>query len=72
MSDPKPYFNRILNSGRQTIVGLETPIPVHLTYQTAFAEPRGRTQFRRDVYGRDMRIFAALQKAGVSLRAVRS
>ncbi|MEL6169477.1 MAG: L,D-transpeptidase family protein [Pseudomonadota bacterium] len=70
MSDPEPYFQSILRSGRQTIVELETPVPVHLVYRTAFTEPKGRIQFRRDVYGRDALIFRALQNAGVSLRAV--
>ncbi len=72
MRDPEPYFQRILRSGQQTIVELEKKVPVHLEYRTAFTEPKGRTQFRRDVYGRDAKILRALQEAGVSLRAVRS
>jgi L,D-transpeptidase YcbB len=30
-----------------------TPIPVNLTYQTAFVDDAGKLQFRKDVYGRD-------------------
>ncbi len=30
-----------------------TPIPVHLTYQTAFVDDGGKLQVRKDVYGRD-------------------
>ncbi|OAF08406.1 peptidoglycan-binding protein [Bradyrhizobium centrolobii] len=30
-----------------------TPIPVNITYQTAFVDDGGKLQFRRDVYGRD-------------------
>lgn len=29
------------------------PIPVNITYQTAFVDDGGKLQFRRDVYGRD-------------------
>ena len=32
-----------------------TPIPVHLTYQTAFVDDAGKLQFRHDVYGLDSR-----------------
>ena len=71
MRDPEPYFQRILNSREQTIVPLEEEIPVHLDYRTAFTEPKKRLQHRRDVYGRDARIWAAMQNAGVALRAVR-
>ncbi|HEV7880764.1 L,D-transpeptidase family protein [Bradyrhizobium sp.] len=34
-----------------------TPVPVHITYQTAFVDDAGKLQLRKDVYGRD----AALQ-----------
>jgi murein L,D-transpeptidase YcbB/YkuD len=30
-----------------------TPIPVNITYQTAFVDEGGKLQFRKDVYGRD-------------------
>jgi murein L,D-transpeptidase YcbB/YkuD len=30
-----------------------TPIPVNITYQTAFVDDAGKLQLRRDVYGRD-------------------
>ncbi len=72
MREPEPYFQRVLASGQQTIVPLEKTVPVHLDYRTAFTEAKGKTQFRRDVYGRDAKILRALQGAGVSLRTVRS
>ncbi|MEM6824328.1 MAG: L,D-transpeptidase family protein [Pseudomonadota bacterium] len=71
MSNPEPYFQRILASGQQTIVPLDESVPVHLDYRTAFTEPKGRTQFRSDIYGRDAKVWAALEQAGVALRAVR-
>ena len=38
-----------------------TPIPVHITYQTAFVDDAGKLQVRDDVYGRDSRVMAALR-----------
>jgi len=70
--DPKPFFDRILNSGQNTRVDLENPIPVHLVYRTAFISPKGRLNFRNDVYQRDVKIFNALVRAGVALNALRS
>jgi hypothetical protein len=34
--------------------------------------PKGGMEYRRDVYGRDAKIWNALQKNGVQLRAVGS
>ena len=69
-SDPKTFFHAKLETGRETVVPLDEPVPVHITYRTAFTQAKGRTQFRRDVYGRDAKIWSALAKAGVSLGAV--
>ncbi|MCA1456745.1 L,D-transpeptidase family protein [Bradyrhizobium sp. BRP22] len=38
-----------------------TPIPVNITYQTAFVDDAGKLQFRRDVYGRDAGMLALLK-----------
>src|SRR5262245_40474094 len=38
-----------------------TPIPVHITYQTAFVDDAGKLQIRDDIYGRDSRVVAALK-----------
>ena len=70
MRNPKDYFDAQLRTGRQTRIDLETPIPVHLVYRTAFTEPKGNTQFRRDFYGRDAKVWAAMREAGVALRAL--
>ena len=34
---------------------------MHLTYQSAFVDDGGKLQFRRDVYGLDSRMIAALK-----------
>lgn len=68
--NPKEYFQRILKSGRETKVVLEKPVPVHLIYRTAFTNELGRAEFRRDIYGRDKKIWNALSRAGVALTSV--
>jgi len=40
------------------------PIPVHLTYQTAYVDPSGKLELRDDVYGRDSRTVAGLKSDG--------
>jgi len=37
------------------------PIPVHITYQTAFVDESGHLQIREDIYGRDAQTLAALK-----------
>jgi murein L,D-transpeptidase YcbB/YkuD len=71
-SNPQAYFKKILATGVETKVELKTQVPVHLIYRTAITKPKGGMEYRRDVYGRDAKIFSALSKAGVELRAVRS
>lgn len=68
--DPKGDFARHLDSGRETTVQLDIPLPVHLVYFTAWPNAKGTIGYRRDVYGRDGRIFDALTEAGVELRGV--
>ncbi len=70
--DPVEYFQSRLRTGANTRVPLETQIPVHLVYRTAFVSGKGRLNFRRDVYGRDAKIFNALMRAGVALGSVQS
>jgi hypothetical protein len=40
-----------------------TPIPVNITYQTAFVDDAGTLQFRKDVYGRDAAMIALLKNS---------
>ena len=64
---PEQDFKRILNTGKETTVKLEQKVPVHLVYFTAWPSVSGRMEYRRDVYGRDAALWAALEKAGVQL-----
>jgi L,D-transpeptidase YcbB len=42
-------------------IHLTTPIPVHITYQTAFVDDTGHLAIRDDVYGRDARLLSLLK-----------
>ncbi len=68
--DPRGLFHSVLNTGQETKVELEKHVPVHIIYRTAFTNAQGRAEFRRDVYGRDAKIWSALEQAGVALAAV--
>ena len=67
--DSVDLFHGILETGEQTIVSITEHVPVHIVYRTATVMPEGRLKFRRDVYGRDGKIFEALVRAGVVLTA---
>ena len=69
-ADPEGFFQSVLRTGRETKVDLAEPIPVHLIYRTAVTNARGHTEYRADVYGRDARIWDALNRAGVVLGGV--
>ncbi len=69
--DPRAAFKAHLETGRETVVPLERPVPVHLVYFTAYPDAKGRMTWRRDVYGRDAALWQALTEAGVELAAVR-
>ena len=49
-----------LATGAQKIVNLRSPIPVHVTYLTAWVNKDGTVNFRRDVYRRDQRLMEAM------------
>lgn len=50
----------IVSDGKRTIVSLEKPIPVHITYRTVWIGPDGTVRFSEDVYGRDRLLEKAL------------
>ena len=40
-----------------------TPIPVNITYQTAFVDDAGKLQIRKDIYGRDATMISLLKNS---------
>lgn len=66
---PERLFKSHLSTGRESVIRLEKGVPVHIDYRTAFTRAGARINFRRDVYGRDGAIWAALSSAGVVLGA---
>lgn len=69
---PKKLFHRHLDTGRETRVDLDQHVPVHIVYRTAVVPAKGRANYRRDTYGRDAKIWRALQSAGVELADIQS
>ena len=47
--------------GNEININFPNPIPVHLTYQTAFVDDAGKLQLRKDIYGRDQRMIAIMK-----------
>lgn len=63
--DDREHWNqasiaRALDTGQTRNVTLSRKIPVLLTYWTAWVDPQGRTNFRRDIYGQDAQWAQAL------------
>jgi murein L,D-transpeptidase YcbB/YkuD len=52
---------RALNIEKDRCVPLPEPIPIHLLYWTAWADEDGTIEFRRDIYGQDAPLLAAMQ-----------
>src|SRR3546814_1400303 len=57
----KEKIEAVIASGEQKVISLSQPIPVHLTYLTAWANKEGSGHFRDDINGRDQTLTAALQ-----------
>ena len=62
---PKEHYTEArlesMFGGNEININFPKPIPVHLTYQTAFVDQDGKLQLREDVYGRDARMIAILK-----------
>lgn len=69
-TDPQGVFASHLQTDVETTVPLDRPLPVHLVYFTAYPTQKGQMSYRRDIYGRDAAILAALQAAGVVILGV--
>ena len=53
-------IHRMYGTG-EVDIHLKSPIPVHITYQTAYVDDAGKLVIRDDVYGRDARYFALMK-----------
>jgi murein L,D-transpeptidase YcbB/YkuD len=66
LADPSRWnaatIQRTVDAGRIQNVTLPHKVPVLLAYWTAWVDPQGRVNFRRDVYGQDAQWAAALEK----------
>lgn len=65
--DPTWNIQRIekrLEVDHNGVVKLKKPVPVYVTYLTAWANKDTAVNFRKDVYGRDAELVAALRKTG--------
>jgi murein L,D-transpeptidase YcbB/YkuD len=65
ITDPNAHYTpeKIRSMYGQSEIDLKfpTPIPVNITYQTAFVDDAGTLQFRKDVYGRDAAMLSLLR-----------
>ena len=53
-------IDEVVASGDRTVANLSTPLPVHITYLTAWVDD-GIPNFRRDIYEQDAKLLAALE-----------
>jgi murein L,D-transpeptidase YcbB/YkuD len=63
--DPKwtqEAIQTAIASGEHETITLPRPLPVHILYWTAWAEPDGMVAFRKDIYGHDDQLEQALAK----------
>jgi L,D-transpeptidase YcbB len=58
-----PERIRSMYGSSEIDIKFPTPIPVNITYQTAFVDDAGKLQIRRDVYGRDGTMIALLKNS---------
>ena len=55
-------ISEILESGKNTVIGLKNRIPVIITYWTCFIDENNQVFFFKDIYGRDKLILKALNE----------
>jgi murein L,D-transpeptidase YcbB/YkuD len=64
--DPVGTFERLRERAGERWIPMQEPIPVYVTYRTAWLDADGLRHFRADVYQRDRDVIAALAAAGAS------
>jgi murein L,D-transpeptidase YcbB/YkuD len=69
--DYTPAKVRAMYGRSEVDLKFPTPIPVNITYQTAFVDEAGKLQIRKDIYSRDAAMLALLRNdKGKNLEAV--
>jgi murein L,D-transpeptidase YcbB/YkuD len=53
-------LRQVFQRGQRRVLRIPRPIAVHLLYMTAWVDENGTLQFRKDIYGRDRKLSAAL------------
>ncbi len=65
IEDPDAHYTpakfESMFGGNEININFAKPIPVYLTYQTAFVDENGKLQLREDVYGRDAKMISILK-----------
>lgn len=61
----KDRIDDIVASAKTTVVNLRDPLPVHITYLTAWVD-EGAANFRPDIYGHDAKLLAALEGKAIA------
>lgn len=64
-------IDRVIESGETRTVTLARPVPVLVSYWTAWVDRNGVLQLRTDLYGRDAKVAAALRAEGRFRRRTR-
>ena len=70
VDDPVATFHATLKRGVEKQIDLERPVPIYLSYNSAWVTEDGVPHYRADVYKRDRRVFKALENAGVRVQAL--
>ncbi len=50
----------LISQGRRKVLRIDQPVPVHITYQTAWVDKDNQIIFNSDIYGRDKKLYKAL------------
>ncbi|UFX46395.1 L,D-transpeptidase family protein [Bradyrhizobium sp. 41S5] len=67
ITEPNQHYTperiRSMYGSSEVDLKFPTPIPVNITYQTAFVDDAGKLQIRRDIYGRDATMLSLLKNS---------
>ena len=58
-------IDQVVASAKNTVVNLQSPLPVHITYMTAWVDGDS-VNFRPDIYGHDAKLLAALDGKSIA------